>query len=48
MVYLTWSAHEDESPYHGWVIGYSAADVQTQVSVYNTTPNGGLGGICFV
>jgi hypothetical protein len=44
-VYLTWAAHEDEPPYHGWVIGYSAADVQTQVSVYNTTPNGGLGGI---
>jgi hypothetical protein len=45
VVYLTWAAHEDEPPYHGWVIGYSAADVQTQVSVYNTTPNGALGGI---
>jgi hypothetical protein len=45
VVYLTWSAHEDETPYHGWVIGYSAGDVHTQVSVYNTTPNGGLGGI---
>jgi hypothetical protein len=45
VVYLSWAAHEDKSPYHGWVIGYSAADVQTQVSVFNTTPNGGLGGI---
>jgi hypothetical protein len=45
VVYVSWAAHEDESPYHGWVIGYSAADVQTQTSVFNTTPNGGLGGI---
>jgi hypothetical protein len=45
VVYLSWAAHEDKSPYHGWVIGYSAADVQMQVSVFNTTPNGGLGGI---
>jgi hypothetical protein len=45
VVYLSWAAHEDKTPYHGWLIGYSAANVQTQVSVYNTTPNGGLGGI---
>lgn len=45
VVYVAWAAHEDESPYHGWVIGYNPANVQTQVSVYNDTPNGGLGGI---
>ena len=45
VVYVSWSAHEDKTPYHGWLIGYSAANVQTQVSVYNSTPNGGLGGI---
>ncbi len=45
VVYLSWASHEDTSPFHGWVIGYAAADVQTQVSVYNATPNGGLGGI---
>ena len=45
VVYLSWAAHEDKTPYHGWVIGYSATNVQTQISVYNTTPNGGFGGI---
>lgn len=44
-VYVAWAAHEDKTPYHGWIIGYSAANVQNQLSVYNTTPNGGLGGI---
>ena len=45
LVYLTWAAHEDKTPYHGWLIGYSATNVQTQTGVYNTTPNGGFGGI---
>ena len=45
VVYVPFAAHEDASPYHGWLLGYSAANVQTQVSVFNTTPNSGLGGI---
>ncbi|MFZ0761144.1 MAG: IPT/TIG domain-containing protein [Candidatus Sulfotelmatobacter sp.] len=44
-VYLGWSAHEDVSPWHGWFLGYSASDVQQQVAVFNTSPNGGAGGI---
>ncbi len=39
-VYVAFAAHEDATPYHGWVIGYSAANVQRQVGVFNTTPNG--------
>lgn len=39
-VYVPFSAHEDATPYHGWLIGYSAADVQTQTAVFNSTPNG--------
>ncbi|HKH97676.1 MAG TPA: hypothetical protein VJ999_01100 [Candidatus Sulfotelmatobacter sp.] len=45
VVYIPWSAHEDATPYHGWLIGYHESNVQQQVAVFNTTPNGGLGGI---
>ncbi len=33
------SCGPDPSPYHGWVLGYNADDVQSQVAVFNTTPN---------
>ena len=39
-VFVAFSAHEDATPYHGWVIGYKTTDVQQQVAVFNTTPNG--------
>ncbi len=42
VVYTTWSSHCDGGRYHGWVIGYDAQSLG-QVSVYNSTPNGGLG-----
>ena len=32
------------NPYHGWMIGYSASNLQP-VSLYNATPNGARGGI---
>ena len=44
-VYVGWSAHEDASPWHGWLIGYNASNLQQQASVFNTSPNGGMGGI---
>jgi hypothetical protein len=44
-VVIGWASHEDAFPYHGWLIGYNAADVQQQLEVFNTTPNGGLAGI---
>jgi hypothetical protein len=44
-IYVAFAAHEDATPYHGWVIGYSAANVQTLTSVFNTTPNGSDGGV---
>jgi hypothetical protein len=35
----------DISPFHGWVLGYNASNIQKQTVVFNTTPNGDMGGI---
>jgi hypothetical protein len=39
-VYVVFAAHEDATPYHGWVIVYKGSNVQQQLAVFNTTPNG--------
>src|SRR5882762_2699878 len=44
-VYVAWGSHGDHQPYHGWVIGYAAADLAQAPVLFNTTPDGGLGGI---
>lgn len=44
-VYVAFAAHEDQGPYHGWLLGYNAADLSQPPSIFNTTPNGGSGGI---
>jgi hypothetical protein len=44
VVYMTFASHGDVSPYHGWVVGYSATTLQL-VSLSNDTPNGRDGGI---
>lgn len=44
VVYAGWSSHCDIGQYHGWLLGYDARTF-AQVSVYNTTPNGGLGSL---
>lgn len=45
VVYISWASHEDAFPYHGWILGYDAANVQQRLQVFNANPNGGQGGI---
>lgn len=44
-VYIAFGSHNDEGPFHGWLLGYNAGDVQQQVVAFNTTPNGWGGAI---
>lgn len=39
-VYVAFAAHEDATPYHGWLFGYSNSDLKVPPSVFNTSPNG--------
>jgi hypothetical protein len=43
-VYIGWASHCDNGPYHGWVMSYDEATLK-QIAVWNSTPNGGLGGV---
>src|ERR1019366_3901061 len=43
VVYLGYASHGDNQPYHGWLLAYDAHTL-AQLSAFNTTPNGGLGG----
>ncbi len=44
-VYVAFGAHADAAPYHGWIMAYSARNVQTQLAVFNASPNGAGGAI---
>ncbi|HTI68656.1 MAG TPA: chitobiase/beta-hexosaminidase C-terminal domain-containing protein [Candidatus Limnocylindria bacterium] len=43
VIYIGYASHGDNQPYHGWLFAYDAHTL-AQLSVYNSTPNGGLGG----
>lgn len=44
LVYVAWASHCDWGPYHGWLIGYDKNTLAQRV-IYNSTPDGGDGGI---
>jgi hypothetical protein len=44
-VYVCFGSHQDQSPYHGWMITYDASDLTRQVGLYMTTPNGDGGSL---
>jgi hypothetical protein len=43
-VIIAWASHEDQRPYHGWVMAYDAKTLR-QRAVWCVTPDGGEGGI---
>ncbi len=46
VVYVAWAAHEDQTPYFGWVMGYHvAAGAWVQTAVFNSAANTGKAGI---
>ena len=45
IVYIPYAGHCDMNYYHGWILGYNAADLTDQKIRYVTTPGDGRGGI---
>jgi hypothetical protein len=45
VVYFGFSSHGDVEPYYGWVMGYSATNLQHQSLVFNAAPNANKAGI---
>jgi len=44
IVYIAWASFGDVAPFHGWILGYSAASL-ARAAVFNSTPNGSDGGV---
>jgi len=44
VVYVTWASHGDNTPYHGWVVGFNASTLAIAATL-NMNPNGSDSGI---
>jgi hypothetical protein len=44
VIYIAWASHDDNQPWHGWVMGYNETNLQ-QVMVYNVSPDNYGGGV---
>jgi len=44
VVYVAWASHGDNTPYHGWVIGFDKTSL-SRVATFNANPNGSDAGI---
>ena len=45
VVYVSFGSHGDTAPWHGWILGYTAANLQQPLVVFNATPNGSGGSL---
>jgi hypothetical protein len=41
---IAWASHEDQQPYHGWVMSYDATNLQ-QTGMWCSSPDGFMGGV---
>ena len=44
-LYIAFGSHADTGDWHGWLISYDASNLQRQLAIFNSTPNGGGGSI---
>jgi Secretion system C-terminal sorting domain/PQQ-like domain len=45
VVYISYASYGDTPPYHGWIFGYNASNINQQSIIFNLNPNGQFGGI---
>jgi hypothetical protein len=41
VVYIGFGSHGDEAPWYGWLLGYSANNIQDRLMAFNAAPSGG-------
>jgi hypothetical protein len=39
-LYIAFGSHADDLPWHGWIFAYDASNLQHQLAIFCTTPNG--------